>query len=156
MKSIVRGVYHEEDDDLFDIFISKYPTGIVTLTTALSFYGLIDEWIKEPFNFNFKKGYRKITDIRIKEFRDPSEIQMLGVTKQSHNNIEFFIYDKERLLIELWRKEKFIQRDVYKQAIFAYRNLANSGNLNIPLLKQYISKMPKFNIYMRRLSLEVL
>lgn len=156
MDSFVRGIYQNENDDLFDSFLIRYPTGVVTLETALSFYGMIDEWIDLPYCFNFQVGYRKIDDKRIKQFRDEKELLSIGCVKEKHNNVSFNIYNKERLLIELWRKEKYIQKDVYKQAIFVYRQLANSGNLNIPLLKQYISKMPKSNIYLSRLSLEVL
>ena len=156
MKSFVRGIYQEENDDMFDSFLIRYPAGVITLETALSFYGMIDEWICSPYCFNFQTGYRKIDDDHIKQFRDDKEILKLGCVKEKHNGIIFNIFDKERLLIELWRKEKYIQKDIYKQAIFAYRQLANSGNLNIPLLKQYISKMPKSNIYLSRLSLEVL
>ncbi len=152
----VYGYYFDNDDDLFDVYLIKYKTGVVTLTTALSFYGLIDNWINPPFEFVFQNGYRKIKDRRIKQYRDSKELLTLGVCKEKHGNYEFLIYDKERLLIELFRKEKYLEKDIYKQAIFAYRNLANSGKLNIPLIKNYLSKMPKFNIYKKRLSMEVL
>lgn len=156
MESFVRGIYQNENDDLFDSFLIRYPTGVVTLETALSFYGIIDEWLNPPYCFNFQIGYRKINDKRIKQFKDKKELLNIGCIRAKHNSVLFNIYNKERLLIELWRKEKYIQKDVYKQAIFVYRQLANSGNLNIPLIKQYISKMPKSNIYLSRLSLEVL
>ena len=154
--SYTRGVYQDSGDDLFDSYLLRYSTGVVTLITALSYHGLIDEWILSPYDFSFQYGYRTIKDINIRQFRDSKELLMIGAIKEVRNSVEFFIYNKERLLIELWRKEKYIPRDVYKQAIFSYRELANSGNLNIPLLKEYIHKMPKFNIYLKRLSLEVL
>ena len=156
LKSYVRGIYQNQDDDLFDSYLLKYDTGVVTLETALSYYGLIDNWISQPYDFIFQYGYRKINDINVRQFRDNKDLLYLGVVKQKHNNVEFNIYNKERLLIEIWRKEKYISQDIYKQAIYSYRQIANDGNLNIPLLREYISKMPKFNIYEKRLSLEVL
>ena len=155
-KTTIRGVYYDEQDDLFDAYLIRYPTGIITLATALAYYGLIDEWVKEPYYFVFSKGYRPIKDARIIEFRDEKDYLSFGVVKKKKNGIEFLIFDKERLLIELWRKEKYLPKDLYKQAIFAYRNLASSDNFNIPKLKEYIEKMPKSNIYKKRLSLEVL
>ncbi len=154
--SYTRGIYQETNDDLFDSYLLRYSTGVVTLLTALSFHNLIDEWILTPYDFAFQYGYRTIKDRNIRQFRDSKELLMMGTVKEIHNGVEFYLYNKERLLIELWRKEKYIPRDIYKQAIFSYRELANSGNLNIPLLKEYISKMPKSNIYLSRLSLEVL
>ena len=152
----VRGVYQNYNDDIFDSYLIRYKSAVVTLITALSFYNLIDEWIDKPFFFSFQYGYRKISDNAIMQFRDNKRILLLGTIKEKHNDVEFLIYNKERLLIELWRKEKYIPRDIYKEAIFKYRLLANSGDLNIPLLKQYISQMPKSNILLKRLSLEVL
>lgn len=156
LHTYVRGIYQDEDDDLFSSYLLKYPSGVVTLITALSFYNLIDEWVVSPFDFCFQIGYRQISDANIKQFKDKKQIQLLGVENKFYNNISFRIYDKERLLIELWRKEKYLSKDIYKQAIFNYRILANNGNLNIPLLKQYLSLIPKSNIYLKRLSLEVL
>ena len=152
----VRGVYQEKDDDVFDSYLIRYSSGVITLETALSIYGLTDFWINPPYDFAFQYGYRKINDERIRQFKDDKKLLYLGAIKMLRNNIEYFIYNKERLLIEIWRKEKYIPRDIYKQAIFAYRQLANSGDLNIPLLKEYIAQMPKSNIYKKRLSLEVL
>lgn len=152
----IRGYYFNNEDDLFDVYLSKYKSGVVTLTTALAFYGLIDNWLSSPFEFTFQTGYRKINDPNIKQYRDSKELLLLGASKEKHGDYTFLIYDKERLLIELFRKEKHLQKDVYKQAIFAYRNLANAGKLNIPLINNYLSKMPKCNIYKKRLSTEVL
>ena len=155
-QNITHGVYFDDSDDLFDIYLVRYPTGVLTLCSALSFYGLIDYWIEAPFYFNFQIGYRTINDFNIKMFRDDKELQLMGVVKEKHNKIEFSIYNKERLLIELFRKERYVPLDIYKQAIFAYRNLANKGELNIPLIREYLSKVPKSKIYEEKLSREVL
>ena len=156
LSSLTRGIYSTPEEDLFDVYLYKYKTGVITLETALSFYDLIDEWIETPYCFSFQTGYRKIHDSNIRQFRDKKEIANLGVITLKRHNTTINIYSKERLLIELWRKEKYISRDIYKQAIYNYRNLANSGELNIPLIKQYLSIIPKSNIYKKRLSMEVL
>ena len=156
LNSLVRGVYLDKEGDLFGSYLLRYPTGVVTLTTALSYYSIIDSWIDVPYDLSFQIGYRPICDKNIRQFKDKKEILFLGVLQKHYEGIAFNIYDKERLLIELWRKEKYLSKDIYKQAIFYYRNLANNGNLNIPLLEQYLSFMPKSNIYLKRLSLEVL
>ena len=156
MQTSIRGIYHSDDEEIFDVILSRFPSGVVTLKTALSFYDLIDTWIQPPYDIVFQTGYRKINDSRISQYRDNKDLLMLGTIRQQHNQTSFLIYDKERLLIELFRKEKHIPKDIYKEAIFSYRKLASSGELNIPLIREYISNMPKSNIYKKRLSTEVL
>lgn len=156
LKAKVRGIYSDEYADMFDIYLKRYPNCVITLETALAIHGLIDNWVEAPFDMAFQIGYRIIKDVNVKQYRDKKEFLSLGVIKQKHNNISYHIYDKERLLIELWRKEKYLQKDIYKQAIFSYRKLASSGQLNIPLIRQYLAKLPKFNIYTKRLSMEVI
>ena len=153
---ITRGVYCDENDELFDVYINRFPTGVVTLETALSYYGLTDNWINAPYDFCFQTGYRRINDSNIRQFRDNKEILYLGIDTKEHNGYTFLVYDIERLLVELFRKEKYVSLDVYKQAILAYRNLVIDNKLNIPLVKEYLSRVPKSNIYLKKLSREVL
>lgn len=152
----VRGYYTKGSFDYFDIYVQRYSSGVVSLKTALSIHGLIDDWNNEPFDFCFKDGYRKINDEKINQYRDNEKIFGLGVEIKKTNKIEYKIYNKERLLIELWRKEKYISKDIYKEAIYSYRKLASNGELNIPLLKEYIRLIPKSQVYSKRLSMEVL
>ena len=156
LQSFVRGIYLDEEGDLFGSYLLKYNNCVVTLLTALSYHNLIDNWINQPYDFAFPIGYRQIHDANIRQFKEKKEILLLGVVSKDYEGTPFRIYNKERLLIEIWRKEKYLPKDIYKQAIFSYRNLANNGNLNIPLLEQYLSLIPKSNIYLKRLSLEVL
>ena len=156
LHSLVRGIYTDEKGDLFSSYLTRYSSGVVTLITALSYYNLIDEWIVAPFDLSFQIGYRPILDKNIRQFKEKKDVLLLGAIQACYEQTSFKIYDKERLLIELWRKEKYLSRSIYKQAIFNYRNLANNGNLNIPLIKKYLSAIPKSNIYLKRLSLEVL
>lgn len=152
----VRGYYTRGLFDYFDIYLQRYDTSVVTLKTALSIHGIIDEWVNFPFDLCFRDGYRKIEDEKVNQFRDKEEILLLGVETKRRKQTTFKVYNKERLLIELWRKEKYISKDIYKEAIFKYRAMANDGTLNIPLLKEYIHKMPKSQIYLKRLALEIL
>ena len=155
-KKLVRGVYNDSTDDLFDVYLKRYPSGVVTLLNALSFYSMCDEWINPPFYFIFQNGYRRIDDKRIRQFREEKSLMFLGCIKEEHNGYQFNIFNKERLLIELWRKEKYIPKNIFKQAIFHYRELANSGELNVPLIREYLTSIPKSSIYEQRLSKEIL
>lgn len=156
LKSPIRGIYVEGDYDLLDLYLTRYNTAVITLQTALSLHHLIDEWPNAPFDLCFKNGYRPIKDKLIRQYRDPPKIQQLGIELIKRNKINYYIYNKERLLIELWRRKKCIGNDIYKQAIHRYRYLAENGKLNIPLIKKYIASVPKSELFYCKLSDEVL
>ena len=155
-KSPIRGMYVDDEYDTLDLYLNRYDTAVITLETALSLYHLIDEWPNEPFSLCFKAGYRKVVDKNIKQYRDLPKVFSLGVTNIKRGNRSFKIYDKERLLLELWRKRKHISNDIYKEAIYRYRDLARNNELNIPLLKKYIASVPKSDLFYCKLSDEVL
>ena len=152
----VRGYYAKGLFDYFDIYLQRYSGAVVTLKTALSIHGLIDAWVEFPFDLDFKFGYRKITDYKVNQYRDDEKLLNLGVEIKKRKQTTFKVFNKERLLIELWRKEKYLSKDIYKEAISKYRELAKSGELNVPLIKDYIRQIPKSQIYLEKLSREVL
>ncbi len=153
---LLRGVYGSEEEDTFDAYLLRYPSAVVTLETALSLYGITDEWIAPPFTLSFAIGYRPIKDETVAQIWDSNELRLLGTARMERNGIPYLCHDIERLLIELWRREKHIPRETMSKAVFWYRNKANSGELNLPKLREYISKMPKGNIYAERLRKEIL
>ncbi len=134
----------------------RYPSAVVTLETALSLHGIIDEWLTPPFCLSFAIGYRPAKDPNVMQIWDANEIRMLGAKKMERGGITFFCHDAERLLLELWRREKHVSKEIMSKAVFWYRGKANSGELNLPRLREYISKMPKSKIYAERLRKEIL
>ena len=155
-KRVLRGVYGDAEDDSFGAYMLRYPSAVVTLEAALSLHGIIDEWLTPPFSLCFAIGYRIIKDPNVHQIWDSNELRLLGVEKMERDGIAFLCHDIERLLIELWRREKRISREIFSKAIFWYRGKANSGELNLPKLREYICKMPKANIYAERLKREIL
>ena len=156
MLSDVRGVYFEQDDDLFAYYVFCYYSAVVTLKTALSIYGIIDEWNNPPYDLVFQTGYRKLNNKNVNQFRERKDLLYIGAIKQKYGRIEYNIYDQERLLIEVFRKQKYLSPDNYKQAIFYYRNLVNEGKFNISKFNNYLSLIPKEKIYRKKFSTEIM
>ena len=150
------GVYGEAGDDSFSAHMLRYPNAVVTLDTALSIYGIIDEWLNPPYALSFPIGYRTVKDKSVAQIWDGDEFRLLGAKRIERDGVSFLCHDIERLLIELWRRERRLPRDIMAKAIFWYRAKANSGELNLPKLREYISKMPKGSIYSERLRKEIL
>ena len=153
---LLRGVYGDESDDTLSAYFLRYPSAVLTLDSALSLYGIIDEWLTPPYFLSFALGYRPIKDSSIVQLWDNNELRLLGTVRIERDGIPFLCHDIERLLIELWRREKRLSREIMAKAVFWYREKANSGELNLPKLREYISKMPKGKIYAERLRKEIL
>lgn len=72
----------------------------------------------------------------------------------NYDGVDIVIYDKERLLVELiWDKRKF-SFDFYKEIIVSYRRIIYE--LDMTLVDEYAYALPKSNIVMETLRLEVL
>ena len=151
-----RGIYVRGDYDELASVMARYPSAIVTLETALSLHGITDEYLAAPFFLSFNLGYRPIKDKRIHQIWENKATRSVGTIQMERDGITFLCYDKERLLLELFRREKLIGKEAYQSAIFHYRKAANDGSLNLPKLREYCKKLPKGDIYRERLRREVL
>ena len=72
----------------------------------------------------------------------------------NYNGVDIVIYDKERLLVELIRNKRKFSFDLYKEIIMNYRKIVHE--LDMALVAEYTYKLPKSNMVMEVLRLEVL
>lgn len=156
MDNPLRGIYVGDDYDLLAAVMARYPSGVATLETALSIHGITDDYLKPPFFLSFNLGYRSIKDKRIVQIWEDKNTRLLGTITTERDGVEFLTYDKERLLIELFRREKFVSMEAFSTAISYYRKAANDGTLNLPKLREYCKALPKGSIFRTRLKKEIL
>lgn len=149
-----KGVYSDKPYvPELDIIIMKYPKAIITLNSAFYYYGLTDT-IPNHYYVATSKGSRKITDERVKQFFDNTNEFELGKTTIDYDGTSIPIYNKERLLIELIRNKRKINFDLYKELILSYREIITT--LDMELVSDYAYNLPKTNLVMTTLQLEVL
>lgn len=136
-----------------EIISKKYPNAIITLNSAFYYYGLTDT-IPDFYYVATPKNARKISDIRVKQFYENSEAFDMGKTTIEYDGVDIVIYNKERLLVELIRNKRKIPFDLYKELITSYRKIIHE--LNIAAITEYAYELPKTNMVMETLRLEVL
>lgn len=136
-----------------EIISKKYPKGIITLNSAFYYYGLTDT-IPDFYYVATPKSSRKISDVRVKQIYDNSEAFEMGKTTMEYNGVDIVIYNKERLLVELIRNKRKIPFDLYKELITSYRKIVQE--LDITAVTEYAYELPKRNMVMEALRLEVL
>ena len=131
----------------------KYPKAIVTMLTAFYHYGLTDV-ITDKYDLATDRDATKITDPRVHQFFQPAESLMVGVTNAEERGYSFQIYDRERMLIELLRYKSKLSFELYKEVILNYRRIM--PQLDIQKIQDYAIAVPKSNVILNALQMEVL
>lgn len=131
----------------------KYPNAIFTLNSAFYYHALTDV-IPDLYFLATSKEITQIRDKRIKQKFENSKEVYLGAIKMYYSNVEINIYNKERMLIELIRNKSKLPFDYYKEILLNYRKIISK--LDIQTIQEYAYALPKTNIVLETLQLEVL
>lgn len=136
-----------------EIISKKYPNAIITLNSAFYYHGLTDT-IPDYYYVATPKNNRKISDERVKQIYDNSKAFDMGKTTIEYDGAYIVTYNKERLLVELVRNRRKFPFDLYKELINSYRKIIHE--IDIAAVTEYASELPKTNMVMETLRLEVL
>lgn len=149
-----KGIYSDKKYvSELEIIAKKYPNAIITLNSAFYYYGLTDT-IPDFYYVATSKNKRKIIDERVKQFYENSKAFEMGKTTMKYDGVDIIIYNKERLLVELIRNKRKFSFDLYKELIKNYRKIIHE--LDMTIVAEYAYELPKSNMVMEILRLEVL
>ena len=135
-----KGVYSDE----------KY---VAELESAFYYHGMTDV-IPEYYYLQTPRGAAKIRDLRVRQIFENSLEVELGKIEMPYNGTKISIYNKERMFVELIRSKNKLPFDYYKEIIGSYRNQIDT--LDIQAIQEYAYILPKTNMIMETLQLEVL
>jgi predicted transcriptional regulator of viral defense system len=113
--------YRDKKED--SIIYGMFPDGILTMDTALYYYGYITE---RPFTWsiaiskNTSKSRFKVDYPIIRPYYTEPEVLELGVTELPFAEGSIKIYDKERLICDCLKYEERLEHDVLKKALRCY------------------------------------
>lgn len=130
----------------------KYPYGIISMNSAFYYHGLTDT-IPTQYYLTTGKNFSKIKDRRVKQNFENSSYLRLGEEETVVDGVMVRMYSKERMLVELIRNKRKFSFDYYKELIGSYRKIINS--LDVQAVQEYASFLPKTNMIMETLELEV-
>ncbi len=131
------GIYSDKKviDPLL-LYSKKYPYAVITMDSAFYYYELTDI-IPNKVYLATPSKYRTIKNDKIVQIFTDKNILDVGKTTVKINNQDVYIYDKERLLVELIRKRKQMPFDYYKEIIANYRDIID--NLDMQKIENYLS-----------------
>lgn len=118
------------------LYSKKYPYAVITMDSAFYYYNLTDV-IPNKVYLATPRKYRSIKNDKIVQIFMEKSILYEGKTIVKINNQDVYMYDKERLLVELIRKRKQIPFDYYKEIIASYREIIDE--LDMQKIEKYLS-----------------
>ena len=137
----------------FQIISKKYPAAVFTLNSAFYYHQLTDV-IPEKYYLATNRDASKIPDSRVVQIFENIDQFEVGAENIEYCGIYIYMYNKERMLIELLRNKNKLPFDYYKEILNSYRRIIN--NLDIQLIQDMALQSTKSRMIMEALQMEVL
>lgn len=133
-----RGIYSDQDTKLNELeaIFAIYPNAVLTLESAFSFYDLSD-YVPAKYTIATSQKAHKIINNKIQQLYYSDGLLDIGKTKIKTQFGYINVYDKERMLIELFRLKHKLPFTYYKEVVNSYRELVKDNGLNINKLVKY-------------------
>lgn len=137
---LAHGIYIDTDPRLSELegLFLRYPNATLTLQSAFSFYGLSD-YVPDKYYVATPQNAHVINNNKVKQVFVTKDIFDIGkqIVKTQYGTIN--IYDKERLLIELFRLKSKLDYPYFKEVVNSYRQLMANHELDNHKIVKYCS-----------------
>ncbi len=137
----------------FQIISKKYPAAVFTLNSAFYYHRLTDV-IPEKYYLATDRASTKISDSRVVQIFENGNQLELGAENIEYSGAYIYMYNKERMLIELLRYKNKLPFDYYKEILNNYRKIIDE--LDMQMVQDMAMASPKSRMIMETLQLEVL
>lgn len=138
------GLYVDSDPNLSELeaLFMRYPNAVLTMQSAFAFHGLSD-YIPDKYYVATVQNAHVINNSKVTQIFVLNKIFAFGkeTIKTKYGTIN--IYDKERLLIELFRLKTKIDYPLYKEVVNSYRKLMANHELDNHKIVKYCSLLKK-------------
>ena len=135
---VAHGVYSDDGiylSELEQLFV-MYPKATLSLQSAFEYYGL-SNYIPDKYYLVTPYNAHTINNPKVTQQYMSEDIINIGRTKLKTQYGHIFIYDKERMLIELFRLRNKFSRDYFLELIKAYRELKEENAISAYKLSEY-------------------
>lgn len=147
--------FYSSNKNLSDLERISYKYKDATFTSYSAFYYLgLTDVIPSYFYLQTKKNARKIENTLVKQMFENSQFYETGKVELVYGGVKIKTFNKERMFIELVRNKNKIPFDYYKEIMLNYRRVISK--LDLEKIEDYARKLPKTNMVLDALQLEVL
>ena len=137
---VAHGIYSDVNPRLAELecLFAQYPNAILSMESAYAYYGLTDD-IPEKYSIATKQNAHRIPNEKVVQMFITGDIFDIGKQMVTTKYGTINIYDKERLLVELFRLKSKFEYSFFKEVINSYRKLASNGELDNYKIAKYCS-----------------
>ena len=141
-KKVSHGVYVDDGEyisELEQLFV-RYPRATLTMQSAFEYYDLSDYvpdkyYIATPYNSHTIKNQKVSQSYMNGDFVD------IGRERIKTEYGYIYIFNKERMLIELFRLKKKLPRAYFLEVVSSYRTLKIKEEISLKKVSEYCEKM---------------
>ena len=130
---------------------ARYPNAVLTMESAFAFHRLSD-FVPDRYTFVTPLNAHRMQNEKVSQSFMSNDIIPIGATKVEMGNGTIQVYDKERMLIELFRLKSKFPPDYYREVVNAYRDLAREEAINFRRLNDYCKLFKKGHIIRARIE----
>lgn len=154
---VSHGIYTDESPSLSELesIFKRYPNAILTLESAFSYYDMSD-YVPNKYVVASAQNAHRINNKKVNQLFISEELLNIGKIKIKTKCGIINIYDKERLLIELFRLKNKLSYPYFKEVVNSYRELFKDGLIDNNKLASYCSKFKNGENLKRRIQEVVL
>lgn len=151
---IGRGIYSaSEHPDPLVVAHVLYPNAVITMDSALASYGLTDV-PPDKVHLATARDATRISRPGYRQYFTERELLNPGTVEKDIGHGVIRIYDRERLLVEVMRRQATLPLDYYREVIASYRRI--SEDLDIRLVEDYMALFKRQDAMFDILQREVL
>lgn len=152
-KKVSHGVYVDDGEfisELEQLFV-RYPRATLTLQSAFEYYDLSD-YIPDKYYLVTPYNSHTIKNDKVSQSYMSEEMMKIGRQKINTKYGYIYIFDKERMLIELFRLKVKLPKEYFLEVVSSYRVLKSTGIISLRKISEYCMKMTNGHELLRKIQ----
>ncbi|MCQ2814972.1 MAG: hypothetical protein MJ227_01605 [Bacilli bacterium] len=152
-KKVSHGVYVDGDEFISELeqLFARYPRATLTLQSAFDYYDLSD-YVPEKYSLVTPYNSHTITHDKVSQSYMSDDIIDIGRQKIETKYGYIYIFDIERMLIELFRLKVKLPKEYFLEVVSSYRVLKSLGSISFGKIAKYCAKMTKGNKLLKEIQ----
>ena len=152
-KKVSHGVYVDDGElisELEQLFV-RYPRATLTLQSAFEYYELSD-YIPDRYFLATPYNSHTIKNDKVSQSYMSEEMMEIGRQRIDTKYGYIYIFDKERMLIELFRLKVKLPKEYFLEVVSSYRVLKSMEVISLRKISDYCMKMPNGQRLLREIQ----
>ena len=137
-KRVSHGVYVSEGESISELeqLFARYPRATLTMQSAFDYYELSD-YVPDKYYVATSYNAHTINNPKVSQVYMNGELTKIGRVKIKTKYGHIYIFDKERMLIELFRLKCKLPHSYFMEVVSSYRALKSKDAISLRKVSEY-------------------